>query len=879
MTENDLLAEPLKGEWGFDGVVVSDWGALYDGEPAARAALDLTMPGPEEKWGEPLVEAVRAGRVPEAAIDAKVRRLLLLAARAGALDGIEPGAPKPAAGRIEDAAPLAREAAPRGSGAAAQRRRPAAARRRTLRRVAVVGPGARDARPLGGGSASVPLPYVVTPVAGLTRRAGRPGRGGHRRRRDAVGSLRARAGRRAGRRRTGLRRRAPALAGRARRDGRGAGRRDGDDRPACSTPSPRARRSSRSTPASSRTRTATGGSASIGLGPASSRSTARPWPDEVEDAGGLRHPPDVRRAAAARRRSCRCAAGQRVDVRIRYRWPAEGFIFRVGLVVGPPAAAGRRGARPRRRAGAHQRRRGRGRRHQRGRGERGLRPDVAGAARPAGRARPRRGGGQPAHRGGRQRRRPGGAAVARRGVRRPGVLVPGHGVRQRAGRRPARRRRARRPAAHHVAGRDGRRAGARGRRPPTAGSSTPRVSTSGTAAYLASGTEPAYWFGHGLGYTTWDVRVDRGAGRGRRRTGLDGHRPGAQHRRPARQAGRAGLRLAPGLRRRRGRPAGWPASPSSRPTPARSVDVPVDGRTPRALRHWDVEPAGWAVEPGDVVLSVGASAGDVRASATVALGTAVSSRALRPAGRAPGRGRSASGRPRRGCPGGCRTAPGSSAPTGSPADNGWDSGWVDSDQSLLVPYAGPPLASSQRVEWRVQVRDRPGREPGVGAGLVRDRAALGRGLAGLLGRARPDAGRRAGRAAGGAAAVRVRRRPAGRVRPAARHRAGPLRGVPQRRAGRRRRADARLHPVRRAAAGADLRRHRRRPRGAQRARRRPRRRLVPRADRHHPLRRPVGQPAGGPRPAAPGARRRLGHRRRHRAGLAQLASGTSSRPT
>ena len=50
MTENDLLAEPLKGEWGFDGVVVSDWGAVYDGEPAARAALDLAMPGPEQKW-------------------------------------------------------------------------------------------------------------------------------------------------------------------------------------------------------------------------------------------------------------------------------------------------------------------------------------------------------------------------------------------------------------------------------------------------------------------------------------------------------------------------------------------------------------------------------------------------------------------------------------------------------------------------------------------------------------------------------------------------------------------------------------------------------------------------------------------------------------
>jgi alpha-L-rhamnosidase len=37
-------------------------------------------------------------------------------------------------------------------------------------------------------------------------------------------------------------------------------------------------------------------------------------------------------------------------------------------------------------------------------------------------------------------------------------------------------------------------------------------------------------------------------------------------------------------------------------------------------------------------------------------------------------------------------------------DNGWDTGWVESDQSLLVSYAGPPLASSQRVEWRVRVR-------------------------------------------------------------------------------------------------------------------------------------------------------------------------------
>jgi alpha-L-rhamnosidase len=45
------------------------------------------------------------------------------------------------------------------------------------------------------------------------------------------------------------------------------------------------------------------------------------------------------------------------------------------------------------------------------------------------------------------------------------------------------------------------------------------------------------------------------------------------------------------------------------------------------------------------------------------------------------------------------------------ADNGWDSGWVDSAQSLLVPYAGPPLSSSQRVEWRVTVETDLGQSP------------------------------------------------------------------------------------------------------------------------------------------------------------------------
>jgi beta-glucosidase len=52
--------------------------------------------------------------------------------------------------------------------------------------------------------------------------------------------------------------------------------------------------------------------------------------------------------------------------------------------------------------------------------------------------------------------------------------------------------------------------------------------------------------------------------------------------------------------------------------PGEVLDVPV-AVSPRALRHWDTAAGGWAVEPGELTLSVGRSAGELGASATVAL--------------------------------------------------------------------------------------------------------------------------------------------------------------------------------------------------------------------------------------------------------------------
>jgi beta-glucosidase len=170
-TEHPMLREILKDEWGFDGVVMSDWFAARSTEPAANAGLDLVMPGPSGPWGDKLVAAVRDGRVSEATVDDKVLRLLRLAARVGALDGIEPSTPTAQAWPEDAVASELRAAAAAGfvlarntevEGAPALPLKTSA-----LRRVAVLGPNAEVARTLGGGSATVFPPYTVSPLQGL----------------------------------------------------------------------------------------------------------------------------------------------------------------------------------------------------------------------------------------------------------------------------------------------------------------------------------------------------------------------------------------------------------------------------------------------------------------------------------------------------------------------------------------------------------------------------------------------------------------------------------------------------------------------------------------------------------------------------------------
>jgi beta-glucosidase len=87
MTENNHLnSEILKRDWGFDEILMSDWGATHDGIAAANGGLDLEMPSAAFMTLPTMLRAVRTGKVPMATLDDKVRRILRMGIRFGFFD-------------------------------------------------------------------------------------------------------------------------------------------------------------------------------------------------------------------------------------------------------------------------------------------------------------------------------------------------------------------------------------------------------------------------------------------------------------------------------------------------------------------------------------------------------------------------------------------------------------------------------------------------------------------------------------------------------------------------------------------------------------------------------------------------------------------------
>ncbi|MGF1455097.1 MAG: glycoside hydrolase family 3 C-terminal domain-containing protein [Alphaproteobacteria bacterium] len=164
-----LVNGVLKDEWGFDGVVVSDWGAALETVPNALGGLDLEMPGPGRVWGTALEQAVRGGAVPMAVLDDKVRRLITLQAKAGRLSGLAPrperAEEKPGHRALAYRAAVEATVLLKNEGVLPFDPAP-------LRSLAVIGPNAARGQIQGGGSAGVRPHYERQPLEALQERLG-----------------------------------------------------------------------------------------------------------------------------------------------------------------------------------------------------------------------------------------------------------------------------------------------------------------------------------------------------------------------------------------------------------------------------------------------------------------------------------------------------------------------------------------------------------------------------------------------------------------------------------------------------------------------------------------------------------------------------------
>src|SRR6266849_5648518 len=83
---NHINNEILKKEWGFDGILMSDWGATHNGVAAANGGLDLEMPSPTFMNNDILLPALKEGKISQATLDDKVRRILRKAIEFGFFD-------------------------------------------------------------------------------------------------------------------------------------------------------------------------------------------------------------------------------------------------------------------------------------------------------------------------------------------------------------------------------------------------------------------------------------------------------------------------------------------------------------------------------------------------------------------------------------------------------------------------------------------------------------------------------------------------------------------------------------------------------------------------------------------------------------------------
>ncbi|MBN2407915.1 MAG: glycoside hydrolase family 3 C-terminal domain-containing protein [Elusimicrobia bacterium] len=166
-----LLTDILKNEWGFDGFVISDWGAVYHGPEAFDGGCDIEMPGPGKFFNaDRLLPLLENGEIDEKLLDDKVRRILRAAFILGLFDS--PSKEYRAEKNTPEHKRLAREAAENSIILLKNDKDILPLEIKKVKKIAVIGPNAAFARLGGGGSSTVYPPYTVSPLEGLKNRCG-----------------------------------------------------------------------------------------------------------------------------------------------------------------------------------------------------------------------------------------------------------------------------------------------------------------------------------------------------------------------------------------------------------------------------------------------------------------------------------------------------------------------------------------------------------------------------------------------------------------------------------------------------------------------------------------------------------------------------------
>jgi beta-glucosidase len=171
MSQNKyLLTDVVKKEWGFDGLIMSDWSGTYDGVEAANAGQDLEMPSGLHMNQETLKPAIEQGKVSVATIDDKVRRILRTAARFGWLDGDQTGLSIP---RFNpQGRQVALNAAREGITLLKNESGLLPLSKGKIKSILIIGPDAFPAVPVGGGSAEVQPFAAISYLEGLSNYPG-----------------------------------------------------------------------------------------------------------------------------------------------------------------------------------------------------------------------------------------------------------------------------------------------------------------------------------------------------------------------------------------------------------------------------------------------------------------------------------------------------------------------------------------------------------------------------------------------------------------------------------------------------------------------------------------------------------------------------------